>query len=162
MEVHAISHAASAMEMDLVWLWNEREFLPKDLCMDILHALTERPMTDNPMLISALALLDEQHPEHTDRVMEEMQRASGTPVIPLELFDPTPAALKLLPPIVMQVKGVLPFAIMAKEEVLVALLNPLNADLKQEISLRINKPCHFFLVHPRSFQSIFSKLTLPQ
>ena len=156
-EVHAVSRSASAAEMDLVWLWKENEYLPKEICMDVLHVLTERPVTDTPMLISALALLDEQHPELTERVMEAMQRVSEVPPLPLELFDVQPAVAGLLARAFIQVKGVLPFALLG-DEVLVALLNPLNTDLQNEVSARIGKTCHFFMAHPQVWQRTVEKL----
>ncbi|MDX9866467.1 MAG: hypothetical protein RBT78_00950 [Kiritimatiellia bacterium] len=159
-EVHALSRSASAAEMDLVWLWKENEFLPKEMCMDVLHVLTERPVTDTPVLISALALLDEQHPEVTERVMESMQRLSEVPPLPLELFEPQPEAVALLPQVFVHVKGVLPFALFGGE-VLVAVLNPLNRDLQAEVSARIGKPCHFYLAHPQIWQHVFSKIAPP-
>jgi len=153
LEIHALSRSAAAAEMELVWLWKEREYLPKELCMDVLHILTERPATDHPVLISALALLDEQHPELTDRLMVEMQRASEMPPLPLELFELQPAALQSLSPNFVHVKGVLPFAVLGGE-VLVALLNPLNRALQEETVARTGKPCHFFFVHPRVWQKV--------
>ena len=156
-EVHALSRSASATEMDLVWLWKENEYLSKEICMDVLHVLAERPVTDTPMLISALALLDEQHQELTERVMETMQRVSEVPPLPLELFDVQPAAAGLLARAFIQVKGVLPFALLG-DEVLVAVLNPLNKDLQNEVSARIGKPCHFFLAHPQIWQKAVEKL----
>ena len=156
-EVHALSRSASAAEMDLVWLWKDREFLPKEICMDVLHILTERPVSETPVLISALALLDEQHPELTDRLMEAMQRASDMPVIPLELFDVTPAAAGLFNPAYVHVKGVLPFALLGKEA-LIAVLNPLNPALLEETVARAGRPCHFFFAHPRSWQQVAAKI----
>ncbi len=158
LEINALSRAASTAEMDLVWLWKEREFLPKELCMDVLHILTERPVTDTPMLISALALLDEQHPELTEKVMEAMQRASEMPPIPLELFEVTPAAAALLASVFVHVRGVLPFALVGNEA-LVAVLNPLNPALQEETVARIGKPCHFFFAHPRMWQLAATKVT---
>jgi len=156
-EVHALSRSASAAEMDLVWLWKDREFLPKEICMDVLHILTERPVSETPVLISALALLDEQHPELTDRLMEAMQRASDMPVIPLELFDVTQAAAGLFNPAYVHVKGVLPFALLGKEA-LVAVLNPLNPALLEETVARAGRPCHFFFAHPRAWQQVAAKI----
>ena len=158
LEINALSRSASTAEMDLVWLWKEREFLPKELCMDVLHILTERPVNDTPMLISALALLDEQHPELTEQVMEAMQRASEMPPIPLELFEVTPAAASLLASVFVHVRGVLPFALLG-DEALVAVLNPLIPALQEETVARIGKPCHFFFAHPRSWQQAALKVT---
>lgn len=153
LEIHSLSRSAATAEMDLVWLWKEHECLPKEICMDILHTLTERPVTDHPVLISALALLDEQHPEFTEQVMEAMQRASETPPIPLELFELSPSAMQVLSPNFVHVKGALAFATMA-EEALIALLNPLNPALREEIVARAGRPCHFFLAHPRVWQQV--------
>ena len=83
-DVHSISHTAASAEMDLVWYCHDQEVIPKEVCMDIMNALTERPVTDTPLLISALAILDEQHPEYTDPAMEKLQRASNMPAIPME------------------------------------------------------------------------------
>ena len=158
LEIQALSRAASAAEMELVWYWKERNFLPKELCMDILHILTDsQVMTDHPSLISALALLDEQHPELTERLMEEMQRASEVPPIPLELFDVQAAAAKALSPMFIQVRGALPFALLGGE-VLVAVLNPLSKSLQDEVIARAGKPCHFFFAHPRVWQEAAKKV----
>jgi hypothetical protein len=153
LEVHALSRAAATAEMDLVWYWKEHNFLPKEICMDVLHVLTDRPVTDTPMLISAFALLDEEHPELTDQLMEAMQRASDIPPIPLELFELNPAAMQVLAPSFVHVKGALPFALIG-DDALVALLNPLNAALREEISARAGRVCHFFLAHPRVWQQV--------
>lgn len=153
MEVHALSRSASAAEMELVWYWKEHEFLPKEVCMDVLHVLTERPMSDAPLLISAFALVDEQHPELTDKLMDAMQRASEMPPIPLELFEIHPEAMHALSANYVHVKGVLPFAIIGGE-VLVAVLNPLNPALREETVARAGRPCHFFLAHPRVWQQV--------
>ena len=157
LEVHALSRSASTAEMDLVWLWKDREYLPKELCMDVLHVLTARPVSDTPSLISALALLDEQHPELTEQVMVAMQRASDMPPIPLDLFEVSPAASSLLASAFVQVRGVLPFALLG-EEALVAVLNPLNPDLQEETAARMGRPCHFFFAHPQAWRLAAEKV----
>jgi hypothetical protein len=157
-DVHSISHTTASAEMELVWYYHDHEVIPKELCMDIMNALTERPVTDTPLLISALAILDEKHPEYTDPTMEKMQRVSNMPAIPMELFEPTQAALQTLPRVFCHIKGVLPFSLMGNE-LLVALLNPMNEELKLEIQDRSGRVCHFFLSHPKSWQLIFDKIS---
>jgi hypothetical protein len=157
-DVHSISHTTASAEMDLVWHWHDHAFLPKELCMNIMNALTERPITDTPLLLSALAILDEQYPEHTDPVMEKMQRASNMPAIPIEFFEPTPAARQTLPRVFCHIKGVFPFTLMGNE-LFVALLNPMNEELKLEIQDRSGRVCHFFLAHPKSWQLVFEKIS---
>lgn len=157
LEVHALSRAASSAEMELVWYWKDHGFLTKELCMDVLHVLTENQITDHPILVSALALLDEQHPEYTELVMEKMQRDSGVPTFPLELFEVQPKAVETLSPVFIHVRGVLPFSLLGNE-VLVAVLNPLNKALQEEVVARAGKPCHFFFAHPRTWQEMAKKI----
>ena len=157
LDIHALSHAASAAEMELVWYLKEHNLLPKEESLDLLHVLTENRVTDQPLLISALALLDEKHPELTERLMEEMQRASEMPPIPLELFDVQAAAAELLSHAFIHVRGALPFALLGGE-VLVAVLNPLNKALQEEVAARVGKPCHFFFAHPRTWQEVAKRV----
>jgi len=114
-------------------------------------------VSDTPSLISALALLDEQHPELTDQVMEAMQRASEMPPIPLELFEVSPAAASLLASAFVHVRGVLPFALLG-DEALVAVLNPLNLALQEETAARMGRTCHFFFAHPRAWRQASEKV----
>ncbi len=155
-DVHSLSHACASAEMDLVWYWHDHDFIPKELCMDVMNALTDRPVTEIPLLISALAILDEGHPEYTDKLLEMMYHASSVPPIPIEFFEPTPAAISTLHPTFCHVKGVLPFLLMGNE-LLVAVLNPLNKELKKEVRDRSGKPCHFFMANPKSWQVMFEK-----
>lgn len=155
-DVHSLSHASASAEMDLVWYWHDHDFIPKELCMDVMNALTDRPVTETPLLISALAILDEGHPEYTDKLLEMMYHASSVPPIPVEYFEPSANAIATLPPTFCHVRGVLPFALMGNE-LLVALLNPINKELKKEVLDRSGKPCHFFMTHPKSWQTMFDK-----
>jgi len=158
-DVHSISHASASAEIDLVWYWHDHDFIPKEICMDIMNALTDRPVTDTPLLISALAILDETHPEYTDRLLEMLYNASSVPPIPMEFFEPTAAAVNALHPTFCHVRGVLPF-IMMGNELLVAILNPLNKELRKEVLDRSGRSCHFFLAHPKSWQMMFDKAFL--
>jgi hypothetical protein len=47
----------------------------------------------------------------------------------------------------------LPFAFLGGE-LLVAVLNPLNAALREEVVARAGRPCHFFFAHPRVWQQV--------
>ncbi|MBP5509756.1 MAG: hypothetical protein J6Z49_02435 [Kiritimatiellae bacterium] len=156
LEVHALSRAATSTELDLVWRWKERGTVDKAFCSELLRILTDRPVSDVPMTISALRLLDEQHPEWTDRVLETMQEESHTPFIPIEYYEPAPEIVEPFSPVFMQIKAVLPFGKMSGE-LLVAFLNPFSETLRVEISERAKAPCHFFLAHPKSLLDVISK-----
>lgn len=76
---------------------------------------------DQPLLISAFALADEQHPELTEKLMESMQRASNMLRYRLKL-EVQPAAVKELSSAFIHVKGTFRFALLGGE-VLIAVLN---------------------------------------
>lgn len=155
-EVHALSRAATSAELDLVWRWKERGTVDKAFCSELLRILTDRPVTDVPMTISAVRLLDEQHPEWTDRVLETMQEESRTPFIPIEYYEPPPEVVEGFSPAFMQIKAVLPFGKMGGE-LLVAFLNPFSEALRAEIAERAHAPCHFFLAHPKPLLDVIGK-----
>ena len=131
--------------------------LDETRCLDILHLLADRPAAGGPLLISALAILHETHPELTEGVMERMARHCNAPALPLELFEPQGDATALLAPTFMRIRGVLPFALLG-EELLVAVLNPLNETLRQETAARSGRVCHFYLAHPAPWSQALDKL----
>ena len=157
-EVHAYSRAALSAEMDLVWMLKEKEILPRDVCEELIRALSEYPVTERPQLISAMVFLDERHPEWTDMVMAELQKISGMPAIPLELFDSQDLVLSGITSAYIKVRGAIPFAMMT-DEFLIGVMNPLDTVLQADISSRLGTTCHFFLTHPRTCREMLeSKL----
>lgn len=151
------SDAAKA-EMEVVWQWKDGNILPKDVCMDMLHVFMDHPVVvSEPSLVSALGLLQERHPELADVGFESMQKRSKMPPLPLELFEISPDALRMLPSDYLIIKGVLPFGFIA-QEMLVCVMNGVDAALRQEIEAMSGRTCHFFLMHPRTWFDIAPKV----
>lgn len=150
------SDAAKA-EMEVVWQWKDGGILPKDVCMDMLHVFMDHPVVVNEAsLVSALGLLQEQHPELADIGFESMQKRSKMPPLPLEIFEVSPEAVHTLPSDYMSVKGVLPFGFIANE-MLVCVMNGVDPSLREEIEAMSGRKCHFFLMHPRAWFELSSK-----
>lgn len=150
------SDAAKA-EIEIVWQWKDSGILPKDICMDLLHVFMDHPLTDIPILVSALGLLEEQRPEYTEAAFEDMQKKSNLPPIPLEVFELAIEVASVLPIEYMKVKGVIPFA-MISGELLVGVMNALNENLRTEIEKISGKVCHFYLIHPSAWFVVTKKL----
>ena len=157
LDVQAFSRSAAAIEMDLVWLWKERGWLAPEKCTEALRVLTERPISDIPVLISALAWVYQTYPADTERLMASMQETCNIPSIPLERMERSQEAAELLPPAFVQIKGAMPFAIMAGEA-LIAILNPLSQPLQDEIRDRAKCPCHFYFAHPKAWLEMTQKV----
>lgn len=151
-----ISEAARA-EVDIVWKWKEEGLIPQQVYSELLHAFVDLPATDYPLLISALGLLEEQHPQYSNAAFESMQRLCKLPTVPLELFDVANDALEALPIDYIKVKGVLPFAFMS-DELLVGVMNGTKQKLLSEVSELTGCTCHFFLIHPRAWHSVAKSL----
>lgn len=144
------SDAAKA-ELEIVWHWNDDGVLPKEVCMEMLHVFMDHPVVVNlATLVSALGLLQEQHPEYADTAFESMQKRSKLPPIPLELLEVQQDAINTLPIDYIKVKGVMPFRMMANE-LLVAVMNGVDRNLREEIAAMTGKKCHFYLLHPRAW-----------
>jgi len=147
---------AAKSEIELVWHWKDKELLPKDICMDLLHVFMDHPVTDVPVLVSALGLLEGQHPEYTMTAFEDLLKRSRLPAVPLELFDVAANVFSVLPVEYIQVKGVIPFGKVG-EEYLIGVLNPLNTALQDEIEKLAGATCHFYFVHP----AVWTQVTQP-
>ena len=150
--VQSWSSEAAKAEMEVVWYWKDNGIVPKDACMDLLHILMDSPLTEIPTLISALGLLEEQHPEFTTQAFESMQKRSKLTPIPLEIFEVPLDVIAVLPLDYIKVKGVFPFSIISNE-VLVGIMNGVNPNLRAEISKMTGMACHFYLIHPRAWFS---------
>lgn len=155
--VQSWSSEAAKAEMEVVWYWKDNGVVPKEVCMDLLHVLMDHPLTNTPIMISALGLLEEQHPEFTTQAFESMQKRSKATPIPLELFEIPLDVVAVLPLDYIKVKGVLPFSIIANE-VLVGVMNSVNPTLCDEIRKMTGMVCHFYLVHPRAWFSATESL----
>ena len=150
------SDAAKA-EIEVVWQWKDSGLVPKEVCMDILHVFMDHPISDIPILISALGLLEERYPEYTAATFEAIQKQTDFAPIPLELFEISSEALQSLPLEYMKIKGVIPFAEIS-DELLVGLMNPMNEGLRKEIEKLAGKVCHFYLIHPAAWFTVAKRL----
>ncbi len=155
--VQSWSSDAAKAEIEIVWKWKDSGLLPKEVCMNLLHVFMDHPLTDIPVLISALGLLEEQHPEYTTPALEDMQKQSSSPPIPLELFEIPVDVLTILPIEYMKVKGVIPFAEISGE-LLVGLMNSVNEGLRSEIEKLTGKNCHFYLIHPSAWFAVSARI----
>lgn len=147
-----ITEAVKA-EIELVWYWKDHNVLPKDVCINLSRVFMNHPVTDVPVLVSALGLLEEQHPEYTMTAFEDLQNRSRLPAIPLELFNVSEDVFSVLPAPYIQVKGVIPFAEMGGEY-MIGVLNPLNEALQDEVGKLASAACHFYCVHPAVWRTV--------
>jgi len=119
-------------------------------------ASVEASPTDGRIfLISALQILEKENPTLSERCVAVLADRFGTPPIPLGAFEPPHDLLAKFPPIVMRVRGVIPFATIAGTA-LVAILNPVDEKLLAEMNEIM--PCRFFLADPSAVEAALEKI----
>ena len=107
------------------------------------------PEPTRPFLVSALAILEKESGGLGERAAVYMADAASAPPIPLQAFMPSAALVKQLPEEIVRVRGAVPFGRLG-DTLLVAVLNPLDAEFHAEVERLVGGPCRFFLADPHT------------
>ena len=149
--------ALVAQELDFAWLLHEQKLLSEEQYATVVSDLTDLSGASEPVPVSVLHLFQDRHFPNLDGALALAAEKSGLPLLPLSSFDPQPAAFGLLPRDYLVIKGVLPFEIMS-QDLLVAVLNPMNETLRREIEALTGRRCHFYLANPADFDQALEKI----
>ena len=147
------SSTATAAEADIVWNWKDHKILPDEVCMELLQILMDNPSHRGAWLVSALGVLEDRHAELSDIAFDAHRKRCKLTPVPVEIMDVQRAVIETLPENYIKIKGVIPFGKIAGE-LLVAIMNGVDKDLRKEIEALAGMPCHFYLMHPRSWFAI--------
>ena len=144
-------------EMDLAWKLLEAQELTQEEYATLVEDLSRLVTDERQVTISLLHALADRAFPGLDRVMRYLARTSKIPFLALESFDlqPPTFARESLDDLLRQ--GALPFEEIGGEA-LVALLSPLDRELRQELSAQLGVQCHFYLVTPEAFDAAAKKL----
>ena len=114
------------------------------------------PEATRPFLVSALAILEKESGGMGEKAAVYMADAASAPPIPLQAFMPSAALVKQLPEEIVRVRGAVPFGRLG-DTLLVAVLNPLDADFHAEVERLVGGPCRFFLAEPHTTEDFLEK-----
>lgn len=148
--------AIRAERMLLAWL-ESNGIIEKDLAEKIGQQLQELAKVSDDLLVSTLALVEAENPAVAETAAAHVADESRVPPIALEAFDQYLSLAQELPEKLVKVRGVVPFGKVA-DEMLVALANPMDEELKREIMENFGGRCHFFFVPPLSLGIVLGKL----
>lgn len=148
--------SAIGAESHLVHTLRINKIIDDQLAETLLQRLNEFADAPGTLLISALVLLDKENLTLAETAAAFVADSAGVAPIPVEIYDCSPLR-DLLPPTLVRVRGVLPFAKMGNM-LLVATLNPLDAALCAEVEAAAKMPCTFYLAHPRAVEEIIDRL----
>ena len=114
------------------------------------------PEPTRPFLVSALAILEKESGGQGEKAAVYMADAASAPPIPLQAFMPPSALVKQLPEEIVRVRGAVPFGRLG-DTLLVAVLNPLDAEFHAEVERLAGCPCRFFLAEPHTTEDFLDK-----
>jgi hypothetical protein len=140
-------------EMDFAWaLLQDGDLKQEDYAAVVQH-MTEMQASGRVATISVLHALQSVSATTLDAVLLNASRRSKLPLLPLTSFDPQADAFTRLPLEFMLAQGALAFERIG-EDLLVAVLNPVDPALKRDIEAASERRCHFFLVAPNEFDTM--------
>ena len=114
------------------------------------------PEATRPFLVSALAVLEKESGGMGEKAAVYMADAASAPPIPLQAFMPSAAIVRQLPEEIVRVRGAVPFGRLG-DTLLVAVLNPLDAEFHAEVERLAGCPCRFFLAEPHTTEDFLEK-----
>lgn len=106
---------------------------------------------------TVLGVLRKRELPHEQAFIEFLTRDSGVPYIDLKLVNPTQEQISLLGPEFILVRGAVPFGEVANEP-LIAVLDPFNLQLRDDVEALIQRPCHYFQAEPKGFAHLLESL----
>jgi len=144
-------------EMSLAWELAQANEITKDEYTEIVHDLTENSTKALNSPVTVLHVLEDRQYKNRPRILTYMAKSSGIPLIALASFELQAAAYKLIPMDVMARQGAIAFDQMSKD-LLVAILNPFDKDLQENIKVLTGRNCHFYLVSAADFETALDKI----
>jgi len=133
------------VELALAWkLFQAGELLQEDYSR-VVQDLTDLSMRKSNEPVTVLHALQDRSFKNIDKIMNYLSKQSGKPIIALSNFEIQRNVYTLLPLDLMAHWGAIVFDMLGSD-LLVAVLNPFDQILQQEVAALTGKPCHFFLI----------------
>jgi len=145
-------------ELDLAWSLLQNEVITQEQYEAAIAGLTEARMSPNPgVRLSLLQELASMDRIYMDRVVGFLSAETGTPYIDLSRFEIDPDTARAIPIEDSRRLGVLVFESI-RDEVMVAVLNPVDENLRKKVSAYLGCKAHFYLTSPEEFQAAIDEL----
>jgi tetratricopeptide (TPR) repeat protein len=131
-------------ELALAWRLFQSDVLSQEDYARVVQDLTDVSARKTEVPVTVLHALNDRSFKHLDKVMTYLSRESGLPLIALGNFEIPHSIHSLLPLEIMSHWGAIVFETLGPD-LLVALLNPFDQVLRNEVSTMTGKVCHFYL-----------------
>ena len=144
-------------ELTLAWKLYEDSLLSQEEYSSVLHDLTEVSSQTLDVPVSVLHVLKDRGFAQMSRIMNYLSSRSGAPCIRLSDFELSEDVAQTLPLAYAVHEGALPFARMGRN-LLVAVLNPFNNALIEQVETEFGHRCCTYLVDPEDYDQALGRL----
>ncbi|OGV64258.1 MAG: hypothetical protein A2498_05345 [Lentisphaerae bacterium RIFOXYC12_FULL_60_16] len=143
-------------ELAFAWTLMESKELTQEEYASIVQDLTEMSTNDSASTISVLHVLEARGFKNIERVLAHVAKECDTPAIQMSNFNLTYEVVSILNPELMLKRGVFVFERIG-QDLLVAIMNPYDKQLRKDLEAHTGKTCHFFTTLPSEFDKALTK-----
>lgn len=148
-------------EIALAWKLYEQKQISKDEYTSITNDLTETSAREIGVPVSVMHALYDRAAGNTEKILAFIVKEASAPLISLGNFDIRREVAETLPLYFLSRLGAIPIDFIGNE-LMVAVLNPFNQELKDAVERTSKRKCHFYLVtapdYDRSLENIKGNL----
>lgn len=144
-------------ELSLAWNLMQADLLNQEEYSIVVEDLTENSTKPLNVPVTVQHVLNDRDMTIQDRVIEFLCQDSTLPLITLADFEVEAASYTLLTMNFLEHRGAIVFD-MIGNDALVAILNPYNYELRDEIQAHLKRSCHFYLVNAEDYDMKLNKI----
>lgn len=144
-------------EMALAWDLFQDDQLSQEEYSSVLHDLTEMSSNEMAVPVTVLHILHDRNFSRFERLMTYLCQKSDVPVMSLSQCEESEELRRMLPLDFMSHHGAIPFA-QVGPDLQLAVLNPFDRELVDEVSRMTGCRCHPFLVTPQEYDQRLSAI----
>ena len=145
-----------ADELSCAWNLMEAGELTQEEYASVVQDLTDMSSGETEHTISVLHVLEGRQFKNLDKIMGYIAKQCDTPIISLPSFEMRLDVFETIPVEYMRKCGAVAFESLG-DSVLVAILNPYNAQVKKDVQAIADQQCHFYLAMPSEFDQLVEK-----
>lgn len=144
-------------EMALAWELFQDGHISQDEYSNVLHDLTEMSSRQMGVPVTVLHILHDRQFGKMERLMTHLCQKYEMPIMMLSRFEGDEETGAVLPLEFVSRNGAVPFA-QVGGDLLVAVLNPLDKELLDEVQQLSGRRCHPYLVMPDEYDLYLDKI----
>lgn len=145
-------------ELSMAWNIHQAKELSAEEYSQIVQDLTELCSRHLEVPVSVLHVLQDRGSSSLEKIIQFTVKDTNTPYLELNRFELDPARLtQQLPDDFLKHFGALVFEEIDREP-MVALLNPYNQPLRDEVSRILDRPCHFYLTRAEEYDFAMERM----